>query len=53
MALYDWTTEKQANTYTAAANKKRMAAEAGRLLAIGQEDRSISDMRNGEAETSG
>jgi hypothetical protein len=49
MALYDWTTEKQANTYTAAANKKRMAAEAARLLASGQEDCSITDMRNVEA----
>ena len=26
MALYDWTSEKQANVYTAAANKKRLAA---------------------------
>jgi integrase len=32
MALYDWTSEKQANVYTAAANKKRLAAEAARLI---------------------
>jgi len=33
MALYDWTAEKQANVYTAAANRKRLAAEAARLIA--------------------
>jgi hypothetical protein len=32
MALYDWTSEKQANVYTAAANKKRLAAQAAQLL---------------------
>lgn len=32
MALYDWTSEKQANTYTAAANRKRLANDAARLL---------------------
>jgi hypothetical protein len=32
MALYDWTSEKQANTYTAAANRKRLAAEAAKRL---------------------
>ena len=32
MALYDWTTAAQANVYTAAANRKRMAGEAARLL---------------------
>jgi integrase len=36
MALYDWTSEKQANTYTAAANRKRLATEAARLLASDQ-----------------
>lgn len=33
MALFDWTSEKQANVYTAAANKKRMAMEAAKLIA--------------------
>ena len=32
MALYDWTSEKQANAYTAAANRKRLAAQAAQLL---------------------
>jgi integrase len=32
MALYDWTSEKQANVYTAAANKKRLAGQAAQLL---------------------
>ena len=36
MALYDWTTAAQANIYTAAANRKRMAGEAARLLASEQ-----------------
>lgn len=37
MALYDWTSEKQANGYTAAANRKRMAAEAARRLIAGDQ----------------
>jgi len=37
MALYDWTSEKQANTYTAAANRKRLADDAARYLAGGSE----------------
>jgi integrase len=36
MALYDWTSEKQANVYTAAANRKRLAAQAAQLLARDQ-----------------
>jgi integrase len=36
MALYDWTSEKQANIYTAAANRKRLAAQAAQLLARDQ-----------------
>lgn len=32
MALYDWVTEKQANTYTARANRKKLAAECAALL---------------------
>ena len=36
MALYDWTSEKQANVYTAAANRKRLAGQAARLLAHDQ-----------------
>jgi DeoR/GlpR family transcriptional regulator of sugar metabolism len=36
MALFDWTSEKQANVYTAAANKKRLATEAAKLIAGGQ-----------------
>ena len=31
MVLYDWTSEKQANTYAAAANRKRLAADAAKL----------------------
>jgi integrase len=38
MALYDWTSEKQANTYTAAANRKRLAAEAAKRL-VGRSDK--------------
>ena len=33
MALYDWTSAKQANAYTAAADRKKLAGEAARLLA--------------------
>jgi integrase len=33
MALYDWTSEKQANTYTASANRKRLAGDAAKYLA--------------------
>ena len=33
MALFDWTTASQANAYTAAANRRKLAGEAGRLLA--------------------
>jgi integrase len=36
MALYDWTTAAQANVYTEAANRKRMAGEAARLVARDQ-----------------
>lgn len=36
MALFDWTSEKQANVYTAAADKKRLATEAARLIADDQ-----------------
>jgi integrase len=36
MALYDWTSEKQANVYTAAANRKRLAGQAAQLLARDQ-----------------
>jgi integrase len=32
MALYDWDTAAQANVYTAAADRKRLAGEAARLL---------------------
>jgi integrase len=32
MALFDWTSERQANTYTEAASRRRMAAEAGKIL---------------------
>jgi integrase len=35
MALYDWTSEKQANTYTAAANRKRLAGDAAKYLVGG------------------
>jgi hypothetical protein len=33
MALYDWKSPKQANVYTAAADKKRLAADAAKLIA--------------------
>ena len=32
MALYDWTSEKQATAYTASANKKKLAGEAARMI---------------------
>ena len=32
MALYDWTSEKQATKYTEAANRKRLAGQAAQLL---------------------
>jgi integrase len=32
MALYDWSSEKQANVYTAAADRKRLAADAAKHL---------------------
>lgn len=34
MALYDWTSEKQANVYTAAADRKRLAGDAARMIAV-------------------
>jgi integrase len=37
MALYDWASEKQANVYTASANRKRLAADAAKHLAKGSE----------------
>ena len=37
MALYDWASEKQANTYTASANRKRLAGDAAKYLASGSE----------------
>ena len=37
MALFDWTSEKQANIYTAAANRKRLAGDAAKHLASGSE----------------
>jgi hypothetical protein len=36
MALFDWDTAAQANVYTAAADRKRLAGEAARLLASDQ-----------------
>jgi integrase len=33
MALYDWSSEKQANVYTASADRKRLAADAAQHLA--------------------
>jgi integrase len=35
MALFDWTSAKQANVYTAAADRKRLAGEAAEYLAGG------------------
>ena len=37
MALYDWASEKQANTYTASANRKRLAGDAAKYLVSGSE----------------
>jgi integrase len=39
MALYDWTSEKQANTYTATADRKRLANDAAQLI---QPDRTMN-----------
>jgi integrase len=36
MAMYDWTTEKQATVYTAAASRKLLAAEAAKALGADQ-----------------
>jgi integrase len=38
MALYDWTSERQANVYTAAASRKRLAGAAADHLASGSEE---------------
>jgi hypothetical protein len=32
MAMFDWSTSAQANVYTAAASRKRLAAEGSRLI---------------------
>jgi hypothetical protein len=32
VALFDWTSEKQADVYTAAASRKRMAADTAKLI---------------------
>lgn len=37
MALYDWTSAKQANVYTAAADRKRLAGDAAKHIATGSE----------------
>ena len=37
MALFDWSSEKQANVYTAAANRKRLAGDAAKHIAKGSE----------------
>jgi integrase len=37
MALFDWSSEKQANVYTQAANRKRLAGDAAKYLAQGSE----------------
>lgn len=34
MAMFDWSTAAQANVYTEAANRKRLAAEASRLMVL-------------------
>jgi integrase len=41
MALYDWDTAAQANVYTAAADRKRLAGEAAKLLADDQTENKI------------
>jgi integrase len=35
MAMFDWTSASQATTYTATADRKRLAGEAGKLMADG------------------
>lgn len=34
MALFDWSSQQQANVYTAAANRKRLAGRAAKLLTL-------------------
>ena len=46
MALYDWTSEKQANVYTAAASRKRLAGAAADYLASGSEGEHQSPTRS-------
>jgi hypothetical protein len=37
MTLFDWTSERQANVYTAAASRKRLAGAAANHLANGSD----------------
>jgi hypothetical protein len=38
MAMYGWESARQATTYTAAADRKRLAADAARLVAGEQKE---------------
>jgi integrase len=46
MALFDWTSERQANTYTRKANKKKLAADAAKLLGDMNWERVTSNPRS-------
>ena len=41
MALFDWDTSSQATTYTAAANRKRLAGSAAKLLGAGEQTKNV------------
>jgi integrase len=48
MALFDWRSEKLANTYTATANRTKLAAEAAKLLGAFSWDENIEVSRQSE-----
>jgi integrase len=48
MAMFGWETSQQATTYTAPADRKRLAAEAARLMASDQTANASDHMVNAE-----
>jgi hypothetical protein len=48
MAMFGWETSQQATTYTASADRKRLAAEAARLMASDQIANANDHMANVE-----
>ena len=48
MAMFGWETSQQATTYTASADRKRLAAEAARLMASDQIANASDHMVNAE-----